>query len=215
MKRNLKIIIIAFLCICTLALSVNAVSKIGSVGDEVTSIQKKLFSLGFYSGNIDGIYGSKTKNAVIDFQKANGLVADGIAGKKTLAALGIGGSGNNAGFYSSDLEILAHIISGEARGESYLGQLAVGAVILNRVVHPSFPDTVAGVVFQRGAFTAVSDGQYYQNPTDSSYKAASAALSGIDPSGGAIYYYNPKTATNKWIRSRKIITTIGKHVFCE
>ena len=110
---------------------------------------------------------------------------------------------------------MAHIISGEARGEIYLGQLAVGAVILNRVVHPSFPDTVAGVIFQRGAFTAVSDGQFYMDPTDSSYKAASAALSGIDPSGGAIYYYNPKTATNKWIRSRKIITTIGGHVFCE
>ncbi|MBR0467170.1 MAG: spore cortex-lytic enzyme [Clostridia bacterium] len=214
MKNYAKIIIITILCVCTLVLSVHAVSKIGSVGNEVTEIQKRLFSLGYYTGKIDGIFGSKTRNAVVAFQKAKGLVPDGIVGKKTLSALGLSNTGNNTGFSSSDTELLAKIISGEARGESYLGQVAVGAVVLNRVVHPSFPDTVAGVIFQHGAFTAVSDGQFYNEPTASAYKAASAALSGIDPTSGAIYYYNPKTATNKWIRSRPVITTIGKHVFC-
>lgn len=215
MKKYFKILIITFLCLCTLALSVHAVSKIGSVGDEVSKIQERLFSLGYYSGNIDGIYGTKTRNAVVAFQEANGLSSDGIAGKNTLAALGITEGGGNSDFSSSDTELLAHIISGEARGESYLGQLAVGAVVLNRVIHPSFPDTVSGVIFQSGAFTAVSDGQFYAAPTDSAYKAAAAALSGIDPSGGAIYYYNPDVSKNEWIRTRKIITTIGKHVFCE
>ena len=215
MNRNIKIIIIAFLCVCTLVLSVHAVSKIGSVGDEVTAIQKRLFSLGYYTGNIDGIFGSKTRSAVMAFQRDNGLLTDGIAGKNTLAALGLSNSGNNPGFSSSDTELLAQIISGEARGESYIGQVAVGAVVLNRVVHPSFPDTVAGVIFQSGAFTAVSDGQFYAAPTDSAYKAASAALGGIDPTGGAVYYYNPAVSTNKWIRTRRVITTIGDHVFCE
>ena len=214
MKNYIKIIIITLLCLCTLVLSVHAVSKIGSVGYEVSEIQRRLYSLGYYTGKIDGIFGSKTRSAVISFQKAHGLAPDGIVGKKTLSALGLTGDKNNSGFSSSDTELLAKIISGEARGESYLGQVAVGAVVLNRVVHPSFPDTVAGVIFQNGAFTAVSDGQFYSEPTSSAYKAAAAALNGIDPTGGAIYYYNPSTATNKWIRSRKVITTIGKHVFC-
>ncbi len=215
MNRNLKIIVITLLCLCTLVLSVHAVSKIGSVGEEVTAIQKRLFSLGYYAGNVDGIYGAKTKNAVIAFQRDNGLAVDGIAGKQTLAALGIGGGGNQPGFSSSDTELLAQIISGEARGESFLGQVAVGAVVLNRVVHPSFPDTVAGVIFQNGAFTAVSDGQFYAAATDSAYKAAASAISGIDPTGGAIYYYNPDVSKNKWIRTRRVLTTIGRHVFCE
>lgn len=215
MNRFLKTALIIFLCVCLLCITVSAFSKIGSVGTEVTAIQEKLKNLGFYSGSIDGIYGSATRKAVQRFQSANGLSADGIAGEKTLAALGIKDKNNVSGYTTADVSLLARIISAEARGESYLGQVAVGAVILNRVVHPSFPDTLAGVIYQNGAFSCVSDGQFYESVADSAYKAAYAALDGIDPSGGAIYYYNPKTATNKWIRSRKVIATIGNHVFCE
>ena len=214
MNKFIKTIIIAFLCICFLCLSVSALSKIGSVGDEVSEIQKRLKYLGYYTGSVDGIYGVNTKNSVIAYQKDMGLTPDGIAGSKTLASLGIGNAENSSGFQNSDTELLARIISGEARGESYLGQLAVGAVVLNRVQHPSFPDTVAGVIFQSGAFTAVSDGQFYNEPTDSAYRAAKDALNGIDPSCGAIYYYNPSVSTNKWIRTRTVVTTIGSHVFC-
>lgn len=214
MNRFFKIIVISFLCVCFLCLSVSALSKTGSVGDEVSEVQKRLKSLGYYSGEVDGIFGTKTKAALVNFQRDTGLEADGIAGRKTLSALGISGNSNSSSFSSADTELLARIISGEARGESYLGQLAVGAVVLNRVVHPSFPDTVAGVIFQSGAFTAVSDGQFYLEPEESAYKAASAALNGLDPSCGAIYYYNPETSSNQWIRKRKVITTIGNHVFC-
>ena len=106
------------------------------------------------------------------------------------------------------------MISAEARGEPYTGQVAVGAVIINRVEHPSFPNTISGVLFQPGAFSALYDGQYDEPIADSAYQAARDAINGVDPSGGAIYYYNPKTATNQWIRSRPVITTIGRHVFC-
>ena len=189
-----------------------ALSKQGSRGTEVKNIQKKLKELGFYSGNIDGIFGPQTKNAVINFQRQKGLKVDGIVGAKTLQALGI--SSSNGSYASNDIELLARVISAEARGESYNGQVAVGAVILNRVEHPSFPNSIAGVVYQPGAFTCMTDGQINANVTSSAKRAASDALNGVDPTGGAIYYYNPSTATSKWIRSRPIITTIGNHVFC-
>ena len=201
------------LCICA-TLSVGALSKVGSRGSEVRAIQTFLLSQGYYEGNVDGIYGTATKNAVIRFQRDAGLTADGIAGEKTLEAMGIASTGAYGGYSSADFELLARTISAEARGETYLGQVAVGAVILNRIEHPSFPDTLSGVVYQRGAFSCLDDGQFYEPVADSAYSAARDAINGLDPSGGAIYYYNPKTATNKWIRSREIITTIGKHVFC-
>ena len=198
---------------------VSALSKMGSTGSEVRAIQTRLKEWGYYSGSVDGIYGTGTKNAVISFQKKNGLTPDGIAGKKTLAAIGISSSsssssGSYGGYSSSDYNLLARVISAEARGESYTGQVAVGAVILNRVRHPSFPNSVSGVIYQPGAFTCMTDGQFNKTVADSAYKAAKDALNGWDPSGGAIYYYNPKTAVSKWIRSRPIITTIGRHVFC-
>jgi N-acetylmuramoyl-L-alanine amidase len=177
----------------------------------VKQIQTVLKQKGYYQGNIDGIFGTNTKKAVTDFQRDNGLKVDGIAGTQTLKALGIASSG---GYTSSDFDLLARIISAEARGESYLGQVAVGAVVLNRIEHPSFPDTLSGVVYQKGAFSCLNDGQFYKPVADSAYRAASDALSGVDPSGGAIYYYNPDKSTNKWIFSRPIITTIGKHRFC-
>ena len=185
------------------------------MGEEVTAIQRALKDGGYYYGNIDGIYGTATRNAVINFQRDNGLNTDGIAGQKTLAALGVQGDGGSySGYSSADYELLARIISAEARGESYLGQVAVGAVVLNRIEHPSFPDTLSGVVYQRGAFSCLYDGQFYEPISDSSYSAARDALNGLDPSGGAIYYYNPSTATSKWIFSRPVITVIGNHTFC-
>jgi len=210
-NKPLKIMIIVFIVMCMLCVTVSALSKIGSTGSEVSEIQSRLKEWGYYSGAVDGIFGTATKNAVIKFQKANGLTPVGIVGSKTLAAIGIS---SGSVYNSADYELLARIISAEARGESYLGQVAVGAVVLNRIEHPSFPDTVSGVVYQNGAFSCLYDGQFYEPIADSAYSAARDALNGLDPSGGAIYYYNPKTATNKWIRSRPVITTIGRHVFC-
>ena len=198
--------------------SVETLSRYGSRGEEVRQIQKKLKSLGYYSGSVDGIYGTGTKNAVIAFQKNCGLTADGIAGPKTLLYLGLGsGSGTAAGaggYSSSDSYLLAKLIAAEARGESYTGQVAVGAVVLNRVAHASFPDSIAGVIYQKGAFSCVTDSNWSVEPTDTAKRAARDAMNGWDPSGGAIYYYNPKTAKSAWIRSRPVITTIGNHVFC-
>lgn len=215
MKKLLKFILVFVLIIAVSTLAVSALSKIGSRSKEVRLIQTALKERGYYSGNVDGIFGTVTKNAVIKFQRDNGLAVDGIAGKATLKALGISGNNNSFGGYSSsDYDLLARIISAESRGEPYMGQVAVGAVILNRMEHPSFPDTLSGVVYQKGAFSCLNDGQFYEPISDSAYKAASDAINGLDPSGGAIYYYNPVKSTNKWIFSRKVITVIGNHRFC-
>lgn len=185
----------------------------GSSGSTVSEIQRKLKDWGYYAGDVDGIFGSQTYDAVIYFQQKNGLAVDGIVGPETLSALGMG-SRSGEGNRNSDTDILAKAITGEARGEPYVGQVAVGAVIINRTRHPEFPGTVAGVIFQPGAFTAVADGQIYLEPTDSALRAARDALNGWDPSGGAIYYYNPAKATSSWIWSRPIIKVIGNHYFC-
>ena len=193
-----------------------AVYRQGSTGDAVRTIQTKLSNWGYFSGAIDGIYGPKTEEAVKYFQRKNGLTADGIVGPATFRALGMSTTGGDspASSQSNSVELLARVISAEARGEPYSGQVAVGAVILNRVEHPSFPNTIAGVVYQPGAFTCMVDGQFNEPVADSAYRAARAALNGADPSGGAIYYFNPDTATSAWIWSRPLITVIGKHRFC-
>lgn len=216
MKRYFKIIFTVFFMLLLFSVCASALSKMGSRSEEVRSIQQALKSRGYYKGNIDGIFGTATKNAVTAFQRDNGLKVDGIAGKETLKALNIADANLNSygGYSSADYELLARIISAEARGEPYLGQVAVGAVVLNRIEHPSFPDTLSGVVYQRGAFSCLNDGQFYEPISDSAYKAASDAINGLDPSGGAIYYYNPAKSTNKWIFSRPVITTIGDHRFC-
>ncbi len=215
-----KIYILAVLIIAVSVSSILYQSKTddvlsgkGSTGNEVIQIQKKLKYWGYYDGDIDGIYGSKTKSAVEKFQRKNGLTVDGIAGTNTLNAMGIQASSSYN--YDNDIKLLARIINAEARGESYVGQVSVGAVVLNRVAHPSFPNTIAGVIFQEGAFTAIVDGQWDANMYESSYKAAQDAINGWDPTGGAIYYYNPAKTTSKWIYSRPVITTIGKHVFAK
>ncbi|WP_296975666.1 spore cortex-lytic enzyme [uncultured Eubacterium sp.] len=228
--KNMTVILVALGVICAMCFagyeiynnfikeeSVYAVARQGSTGNEVKSIQKKLKELGYYKGEIDGIYGSKTKSAVISFQKSCGLTADGICGKTTLLYLGLGNSssGNGSGSYSdADIELLAKVISAEARGESYEGQVAVGAVILNRVAHPSFPDSLSGVVYQKGAFSCVNDSNWYQAVAESSKRAARDALNGWDPSGGAIYYFNPAKTNDSFMHSRTVIKTIGSHKFC-
>ena len=200
---------------------VYGLSKYGSRGEEVRQIQTKLKRWGYYNGNVDGIFGSGTLEAVKWFQRKNGLQVDGIAGKKTLEAMGIFNSSNSSNSNSSvstnsnDLNLLARVIYGEARGEPYTGQVAIGAVVLNRVRNSSFPNTIAGVVYQSGAFDAVSDGQINLTPNSTAKKAAQDALNGWDPTYGAIYYINPKTATNKWIWSRPMTVTIGNHRFCK
>ena len=230
LKKNLKAVFIIFL-VSTIFVSYNvffrnnevlALSKYGSRGEEVRTIQTKLKRWGYYKGNVDGIYGSQTLSAVKWFQRKNGLKEDGIAGKNTLEAMGIYNSSGNSSSSnsssstnSSDLNLLSRLVYGEARGEPYQGQVAVAAVVLNRVEHSSFPNTVAGVIYQSGAFDVVSDGQINLIPNDTAKKAAQDALNGWDPTNGAIYYFNPSTATNKWIWSRPMTVTIGKHRFCK
>ena len=227
-KKRLCALLCTILLLNTLVLafaqSALAVSyRQGDSGSAVTTIQTKLKRWGYFDGPVDGIYGSKTSKAVRSFQRKNGLTADGVAGPATLKALGMeqtspnsgssqtGSSGGNA---SGDVALLAKVISAEARGEPYDGQVAVGAVILNRIAHPSFPNTLAGVVYEPGAFTCMVDGQIDQPIASSAYQAARDALNGADPSGGAIYYFNPVTATSAWIWSRPLLTVIGKHRFC-
>jgi len=190
-----------------------AAYKKGSQGTTVTEIQKRLKSWGYYTGTVDGIYGSKTESAVKYFQRTNGLTVDGIAGSQTLAAMGIY-EAQSSSQSSGDVYLLARLISAEARGEPYLGQVAVGAVVLNRVEHPSFPNSISGVIYQKGAFSCLTDGQFDQPISDSAYRAAREALNGYDPTGGAIYYFNPATATSSWIWSRPYLMTIGSHRFC-
>ena len=195
-----------------------AVIKQGSSGETVRKIQTKLKNWGYYTGSVDGIFGSKTLAAVKYFQRKNGLVVDGIVGTKTAAAMGISLSSSSGGTGSgttsnSNLYLLACCIYGEARGESYTGKVAIAAVVLNRVKSSSFPNTISGVIYQPGAFTAVSDGQINLGTNDECIRAAQDALNGWDPTYGCIYYYNPETATSKWIFSRQTVITIGKHVF--
>ena len=224
MKKRIFKCIILLLLVTTLVSvlfiensEVEALSKYGSTGSEVRTIQDKLKRWGYYTGNVDGIYGSLTVAAVKKFQQKNGLAVDGIAGPKTLNAMGImtSSSSGSTSSNSSDVNLLARLIYGEARGESYTGQVAVGAVVLNRVKSSSFPNTIAGVIYQSGAFDAVSDGQINMTPNSTAIKAAQDAMNGWDPSYGAIYYFNPSTATNKWIWSRPMTVTIGKHRFCK
>lgn len=211
--------------VAELAVVEAAVLRQGSTGGEVKEVQRRLKNWGYYSGAVDGIFGSGTRKAVIYFQQKNGLTADGIVGKATYKALGMndpynalnGGSGSSSGgtngYTSSDVYLMAKAIYAEGRGESYTGQVAIGAVIMNRVKSPDFPNTIAGVIYQKGAFTAVADGQINLEPNQTAYNAARDAMNGWDPTYGCLYYYNPAVATSSWIFSRETVTVIGKHVF--
>lgn len=190
------------------------VLKKGSTGSTVKTLQTKLKNWGYYTGSVDGIYGTQTVEAVKYFQRRNGLTADGIVGKKTASAIGITLTSSGSGYSNSDTYLLARAIYGEARGEPYIGQVAVAAVILNRVKDSHFPNTVSGVIYQKNAFTCVSDGQINLTPDQTAIKAAKDALSGWDPTNGCLYYYNPNTATSAWIWTREVRLKIGDHNFC-
>ncbi len=207
--------IIVAICVFALVAAAFAatVYRRGSRGETVSEIQEVLRNEGLYYGAQDGIYGAETESAVYEYQERYGLKTDGITGAETLESMGLSESAAEDS-YDNDLYLLSRIISAEARGEPYIGQLAVGAVIMNRVKHPSFPNTIAGVIYQNGAFSALTDGQFDEPISDDSRRAAREVLSGVNPISDAIYYYNPKTATNAWIRSRPIIREIGGHVFC-
>ncbi len=233
MKKAIKISLIALMVLCMglcIGMTVApknhqpayaAVYQQGSSGSTVKTIQRKLKNWGYYNGAVDGIYGAQTKKAVKYFQSKNGLTADGIVGNKTLKALGMSAnssSGSNSSsssntYSDADVNLLARLIYGEARGESYVGQVAVGAVVMNRIKSASFPNTMSGVIYQRYAFTAVDDGQINLTPNATAKKAAQDAMNGWDPTYGALYYYNPVTATSAWIFSRQTTVTIGRHVF--
>ena len=192
----------------------------GSRGETVRRVQQKLRQWGYFEGSVDGVFGQETYDAVVRFQKKNGLAADGVAGTDTLNAMGISSettavaaSSSAGSSYHSEVELLARLIHGEARGEPYVGMVAVGAVVLNRVRSSKFPNTIAGVIYQAGAFDAVADGQINLTPNEQSRRAARDALNGWDPTGGCLYYYNPATATSKWIWTREVRLNIGDHSF--
>ncbi len=228
MKRNKTLTILSImLVVCTFlsfafpyeTADAASVYKYGSSGATVRTIQQKLKNWGYYTGSVDGIYGAQTRNAVRYFQSKNGLSVDGIVGAKTASKMGItlsqtSGSSGTGGYSASDVYLLAKLVHAEARGEPYTGQVAVAAVVLNRVKHSSFPNTISGVIYQPYAFTAVDDGQINLEPNATAKSAARDAMNGWDPSGGCIYYFNPRTATSKWIWSRPYVTTIGSHRFC-
>lgn len=224
-QRLLCLLLAVFVLLVAVSSTAGAAAlRRGDRGDQVITLQKKLRSWGYYSGTVDGIFGGQTEEAVKYFQRKNGLSADGVVGEATARALGMrlsggSGSGSSSGASgtssaSGDVYLLARCIYGEARGESYKGQVAVGAVILNRVDSASFPNSIAGVIYQPGAFSVVSDGQINLSPDNTAIKAARDAMNGWDPTSGCIYYYNPAKTSNQWIRSRPIVTTIGSHVFC-
>lgn len=218
MSKRLRCLsmLLAALCLSFLTAGSAATVAWGSRGDQVRLVQQKLKEYGYFSGSVDGVFGRETYDAVIFFQKKNGLTADGKVGSATASALGIqltGGAVSARIYREKEIELLSRLVNGEARGEPYIGQVAVAAVVLNRVRHDAFPNTISGVIFQTGAFDAVWDGQFDLEPTASCVRAARDAMNGWDPTGGCIYYYNPVTATNRWIRTREVQLSIGKHAF--
>ena len=217
--RRLAALMLAAMLLLAAAPQAEAAVYWGSKGEQVRQVQRKLRQWGYYDGEVDGVFGQETYDAVVLFQKKNGLSADGVAGSRTLEAMGISDTAPKAvaasasAAYSGDVELLARLIHGEARGEPYVGMVAVGAVVLNRVRSSRFPNTIAGVIYQAGAFDAVADGQINLTPNEQCRRAARDALNGWDPTGGCLYYYNPATATSKWIWTREVRLNIGAHSF--
>lgn len=218
-RGKLALMLAVILLICYALPADAAALKLGSSGNDVKTLQTKLKRWGYYSGTIDGVFGSGTQAAVMAFQKRNGLTPDGVVGSTTAAALGmqLGTSGGSSSSSSSNsnnnLYLLARLVYGEARGEPYKGQVAVAAVVLNRVKSASFPNTISGVIYQSGAFSVVSDGQINLTPDETAIRAARDAMNGWDPTNGSLYYYNPAKTSNKWMLSHKVVLKIGKHSF--
>ena len=227
MKGNRKVSLLLALLLALMSVSpaqAATVLEVGSRGNDVVKVQKRLIQFDYLSGTADGRYGEATRNAVLRFQRNNGLTADGRVGPKTAAALGVTLSGSSSssakaasssstGYVSSDHRLLSKLVHAEARGETYKGQVAVAAVVLNRVASSSFPNTISGVIYQSGAFSCVDNGSINNTPDSSCIRAALDALNGWDPTGGCLYYYNARTAQDKWIFSRTVQTVIGNHSF--
>ena len=203
--------------LCLLPALADIVLEVGSSGANVTKVQNRLIQYGYMTGSADGKYGEKTRDAVILFQKRNGLTVDGRVGKATAAALGVtltsSTSSSSSTIVSADQKLLAKLVYAEARGESYKGQVAVAAVVLNRVSSSSFPNTISGVIYQTGAFSCVSNGSINNTPNDTAVRAALDAMNGWDPTNGCLYYYNPGKTSDSWIRTRTVVTVIGNHYF--
>ena len=218
-KAWLSLAMIFALSLCIGGESIAATLRVGSSGEDVKTLQTKLKRWGYYTGSIDGVFGAGTKKAVIAFQKKNGLTPDGIVGAATLKALGMSASGGSGSSSSSgtntdgNLYLLARLVYGEARGEPYKGQVAVAAVVLNRVKSSQFPNSVSGVIYQSGAFSVVNDGQINLTPDETAIKAARDAMNGYDPTNGCLYYYNPAKTTNQWMLSKPVLLVIGNHSF--
>lgn len=216
-KAWLRLALIFMLCLSISGAAMAATLRVGSSGEEVKTLQTKLKRWGYYTGSIDGVFGSGTKKAVIAFQKKNSLTPDGIVGPATLKALGMqsssGSSASSGSNTNGNLYLLARLVYGEARGEPYKGQVAVAAVVLNRVKSSKFPNSVSGVIYQSGAFSVVSDGQINLTPDETAIKAARDAMNGYDPTNGCLYYYNPAKTTNKWMLSKPVLLRIGNHAF--
>ena len=218
MRRWIALVLALTVAVTPAALA--AVLEVGSSGSDVTAVQRKLIQWGYLSGTADGRYGEKTRAAVLSFQKKNGLTADGRVGPATAAAMGVTLSGSGGGsaaasasIISADHRLLSRLVYAEARGETYKGQVAVAAVVLNRVASASFPNTISGVIFQSGAFSCVSNGSINNTPDNTAVRAALDALNGWDPTGGCLYYYNPRATDDQWIRTRTVKTVIGNHSF--
>jgi len=205
--------------VCEAALGDRLLAR-GARGSEVTELQKRLNMLGYVVGPIDGIFGSQTEKAVRLFQKEHGLAVDGIVGPQTVRELkrltgqSVTAGGTSVGYKSSDINLLARLVSAEAKGEPYRGQIAVAAVVLNRVKSPQFPNTIPDVIYQPGAFSPVANGEIWKEPVSSAISAVHEALNGTDPSYGAVFFFNPAKTTNAYIWSRPQIVKIGNHIFC-
>ena len=213
MKKKTAVFLLTVIMLCTICLNVQGVIAWGSRGEDVREMQSRLIRWGYLKGSADGIFGQSTYDGLVAFQKKNGLKADGVAGPATLAALGMPTAAAAASQGESEIYLLARLVHGEARGEPYVGKVAVAAVVLNRVRSASFPNTISGVIYQSGAFDCVADGQINLTPDSESIRAARDAMNGWDPSGGCLYYYNPVTATSAWIWTREIRLAIGNHNF--
>ena len=220
MKKTLALFLAALCVLLPWQALAATVLEVGSSGSNVTKVQQRLIQYGYLSGTADGKYGADTQAAVRWFQKNNGLTVDGRVGPATAAALGVtlsssasSSSSSSAAIFSSDHRLLAKLVYAEARGESYKGQVAVAAVVLNRVKSSQFPNTISGVIYQSGAFSCVSNGSINNTPDSSCIRAALDAMNGWDPTGGCLYYYNPKKTSDSWIRTRTVVTVIGSHSF--
>ncbi len=228
LKRNLVLVIAMALALALLlplvlsedqrtqAFAAGNTLRVGDRGETVKQIQQRLKNWGYYSGSVDGVFGAQTEQAVKKFQRANGLTADGIIGPLTAAKIGIPLSGGSSGNkYQADVNLLARVVFGESRGEPYKGQVAVAAVVLNRVDSASFPNSISGVVYQPRAFSIVDDGQINMTPNSDAIRAAKDAYNGYDPTGGCLFYYNPAKTTSQWMLNKPIYLRIGTHVFCK